>query len=63
MDAAKAPAFDVDIDSMLTKMHTPILEGVENLSGGQRQRLLIERALELYRANGLFARLIARQMT
>ena len=63
MDAAKAAAFDVDIDSMQMKMHTPILEGVENLSGGQRQSLLIGRALELSRANGLFARLIARQMT
>jgi NHLM bacteriocin system ABC transporter ATP-binding protein len=44
-EAARAAAFDVDIESMPMKMHTPISEGGANISGGQRQRLLIARAL------------------
>jgi ABC-type bacteriocin/lantibiotic exporter with double-glycine peptidase domain len=45
--AARAAAFDADIESMPMGMHTPISEGGGNLSGGQRQRLLIARALVL----------------
>jgi ABC-type bacteriocin/lantibiotic exporter with double-glycine peptidase domain len=45
--AARAAAFDVDIEAMPMKMHTTISEGGGNLSGGQRQRLLIARALVL----------------
>jgi ABC-type bacteriocin/lantibiotic exporter with double-glycine peptidase domain len=44
-DAARAAAFDADIETMPMKMHTPISEGGSNISGGQRQRLLIARAL------------------
>jgi ABC-type bacteriocin/lantibiotic exporter with double-glycine peptidase domain len=45
--AARAAAFDADIESMPMGMHTPISEGGGNLSGRQRQRLLIARALVL----------------
>jgi ABC-type bacteriocin/lantibiotic exporter with double-glycine peptidase domain len=64
-NAARAAAFDVDIDSMPMKMHMPISQDGGNLSGGQRRRLLIASALVLkpsIGANGLCARLIARQM-
>jgi ATP-binding cassette subfamily C protein len=44
-EAARAAAFDDDINQMPMKMHTPISEGGGNISGGQRQRLLIARAL------------------
>lgn len=43
--AARAAAFDADIEAMPMGMHTVLAQGGGMLSGGQRQRLLIARAL------------------
>ncbi len=43
--AARAAAFDGDIEAMPMGMHTVLAQGGGTLSGGQRQRLLIARAL------------------
>jgi ATP-binding cassette subfamily C protein len=43
--AARAAAFDKDIEAMPMGMHTVLSQGGGTLSGGQRQRLLIARAL------------------
>jgi len=43
--AARAAAFDSDIEAMPMGMHTVLAQGGGTLSGGQRQRLLIARAL------------------
>jgi ATP-binding cassette subfamily C protein len=44
-EAARAAAFDRDIEQMPMKLHTLVATGGVNLSGGQRQRLLLARAL------------------
>jgi ABC-type bacteriocin/lantibiotic exporter with double-glycine peptidase domain len=46
-DAARAAAFEDDINRMPMGLHTVVSEGGSNLSGGQRQRLLLARALVL----------------
>ena len=43
--AAKAAAFDKDIEGMPMGMHTIVSESGATISGGQRQRLMIARAL------------------
>ncbi|MEQ9064551.1 MAG: NHLP bacteriocin export ABC transporter permease/ATPase subunit [Vicingaceae bacterium] len=43
--AAKAAAFDKDIESMPMGMHTVVSESGGTISGGQKQRLMIARAL------------------